>query len=204
MHECRGAWWFRGRCTMSRETAETDRSIVTRRRALAGVGALAVGGTTLSLASAPVGASVQIDAFDVADATFEAEQVDPRADATVAYEYDVGDDAVDHLAFRLLVGDDQVASDELSTSRALFEGTHSLVGRVVDAAAFSTADFEVAPGEQVTHEISVGVEFGVRDYDERVLASATASDTATVVVAHPDEDGVYASLGGAVEIVDGE
>jgi len=59
----------------------------------------------------------------------------------------------------------------------------------------------VVPGSEITRDVTVGVRFAVID-GQSVVAEDTASDTAAVNVAHP-EDATFASVGLQGTITDG-
>ena len=105
------------------------------------------------------------------------------------------------LHIELLVDGDAVASESLRTGSEELENGTDLSGRVVDANAWSASDFKVESGESITREIDVTVEFSVVDVD-RVVAADSATDTAEIVVEHPNDD--HATVGMVGQIVDGE
>ena len=173
---------------------------LSRRRVLLGTASVAVGATALQLvAGQNARANVSVEQVSIDDATFEAEAVDPVVDVTVAYAYAA--DSVSELHIELLVDGDAVASESLRTGSEELENDTDLSGRVVDADAWSAADFEVEFGESITREIDVTVEFSVVDVD-RVVAADSASDTAEIIVEHPNDD--HATVGMVGHIVDGE
>ena len=187
---------------MQDETDADDWSVsnlnsgLSRRRVLLGTASVAVGATALQLvAGQNASANVSVEQVEIADATFEAEAVDPVVDVTVAYAYAA--DSVSELHIELLVDGDAVASESLRTDSEELENDTDLSGRVVDADKWSAVDFEVESGESVTREIDVTVEFSVVDVDS-VVAADSATDTAEIVVEHPT-DGV-ASVGMVGEI----
>ena len=191
---------------MERDTANSDWSIVTkhasRRRALAAMGTVVGGGTTL----APVGsdgarAEVSVESFDVDDATFEAREVTPVIDAEIGYAYRA--DHVAELWIALLVGEEVVAEETLRTGNDELENTTTLSGRVLDSPAYAAADFAVDGGEETSVTVEAGVRFEVRDADGDVLAGDEATDEATVEVVSP-ESGSYATIGGLGEVRDAE
>ena len=191
---------------MQDETDADDWSVsnlnsgLSRRRVLLGTASVAVGATALQLvAGQNARANVSVEQVSIDDATFEAEAVDPVVDVTVAYAYAA--DSVSELHIELLVDGDAVASESLRTGSEELENDTDLSGRVVDADAWSAADFEVESGESITREIDVTVEFSVVDVD-RVVASDSATDTAEIVVEHPNDD--HATVGMVGQIVDGE
>ena len=173
---------------------------LSRRRVLLGTASVAVGATALQLvAGQNARANVSVEDVSIDDATFEAEAVDPVLDVTVAYAYAA--DSVSELHIELLVDGDAVASESLRTGSEELENDTDLSGRVVDADKWSASDFEVESGESITREIDVAVEFSVVDVD-RVVAADSASDTAEILVEHPNDD--HATVGMVGEIVDGE
>ena len=191
---------------MQDETDADDWSVsnlnsgLSRRRVLLGTASVAVGATALQLvAGQNASANVSVEQVEIADATFEAEAVDPVVDVEVAYAYAA--DSVSELHIELLVDGDAVASESLRTESEELENDTDLSGRVVDADKWSAVDFEVESGESITREIDVTVEFSVVDVDS-VVAADTASDTAEIIVEHPT-DGV-ASVGMVGEIRNAE
>lgn len=175
-----------------------DTDSVTRRRALAAVGSVAIGGTALSVAgSQPARAAVSVEQFSVADATFEAAEVTPVVDARIGYAYRA--DTVSTLWFGLTVGGEVVGETTLRTSSTELENTTDLSGRVLDSSAYEQADFAVDPGAETTVDVTVGVRFEVRDSSGAVLASDRGQDTSTVQVVSPKGE-TYATIGGEATI----
>jgi len=114
--------------TMSRRLPATDESRISRRTAVVALGTVAVGsGGLLSLAG-HAHAEVTMDDFDVSDASFEAEQVTPELVADLRFGYDAGTEAVSALRFALEVGGDEIASERLDTTKAVYEGETGLTG----------------------------------------------------------------------------
>jgi len=190
--------------TMSRRLPATDTSRIDRRTALVAVGTVAVGGGGLLSLAGHAHAEVSMDSFDVADAEFEAEQITPELVVDLRYGYDAGTEAVSAVRFGLVVGGDEIASERLDTSRAVFEGQTGLTGRLTDSSAWDASDFAVEVGETVTRDVSVRVVFEVLDRSDSVLVSDTASDTATVEIAHPQANAWTATVGGTGTIQDAE
>ena len=191
---------------MERDSADSDWSIVTehasRRRALAAVGTVVGGGTTLALVGSDgARAGVSVESFEVADATFEASEVTPVLDATIGYAYRA--DHVAELWIGLLVGEEVVAEETLRTASEELENSTDLSGRVTDSPAYAAADFAVGRGEETSVTVEAGVRFEVRDADGDVLAGDEATDEATVEVVSP-ESGSYATIGGLGEVRDAE
>jgi hypothetical protein len=177
---------------------------VSRRQALAGIGTLATGGVgvaALRAGTSPVRAQVSIDEFSVADATFTAESVDPDVVVTIGYDYDVGMNVVSSLRFELVVGETVVASDDLRTDRATLSGETDLRGSVTDAEAWAAQDFAPEVASSVTQELDVTVRFDVLDDTGESIVGDTATDTATVVVSHPQESRYVATVGGSGTVV---
>jgi len=171
-----------------------------RRRVIGGSATVVGGGTVLALVGGQrARAEVSVDNVSVDDAAFEAEAVDPVVDVEVAYAYAA--DSVSELHIELLVDGETIADQSLRTSRSELENTTDLAGRVVDSDEWSSADFEVESGESVEYELEIGVRFSVVG-DGRVIAEDSATDTATVRVAHPNDDS--ATVGMVGQIVDGE
>ena len=191
---------------MERDTADSDWSIVTkhasRRRALAAVGTVVGGGTTLALVGSDgARAGVSVESFEVADATFEASEVTPVIDATIGYAYRA--DSVAELWIGLLVGEEVVADETLRTGSDELENTTDLSGRVLDSPQYSAGDFDVDGGETTSVTVDAGVRFEVRDADGDVLASDESRDESTVEVVSPG-DATHATIGGVADVVDGE
>jgi uncharacterized protein YabE (DUF348 family) len=179
-----------------------DRSLIAqhtnRRRVIIALGSTAVGGGILARTFSDPVAAVSVDTLDVQDAEFDAEAVTPALEATVAYEYDV--ESATNVRVWIAVDGDEVSETELYTSSADTSNDVDMTAPVTDADGFGASDFKTAPGEDlsVTVPVTVGVE--VSDGD-RVIADATASDSAEVVVRNPD-DASSASVGGVVTVVD--
>ena len=173
---------------------------LSRRRALLGTASVGVGATALQLvAGQNARANVSVEDVSIADATFEAEAVDPVVDVEIAYAYAA--DSVSELHIELLVDGDAVASESLRTGSEELENDTDLSGRVADADKWSASDVAVESGESITREIDVTVEFSVVDVD-RVVAADSATDTAEITVEHPNDD--HATVGMVGQIVDGE
>jgi hypothetical protein len=171
--------------------------IVTRRRAVAGLGGLATAGVgVLAIAPDPARAQVSVDTFDVTGGEFTAASITPVADVTIGYDYDVGQEAISELRFALTINDTEVATESLTTQATQLSGETELSARVTESEAWSASDFEVAVGESVSHDVTVGVAFEVRD-SGGVLVSDTAEDTATVTVSHPQANTWTATVGGS-------
>ena len=191
---------------MERDSADSDWSIVTkhasRRRALAAMGTVVGGGTTLALVGIDgARAEVSVESFEVEDATFEASDVTPVIDATIGYEYRA--DHVAELWIALLVGEEVVAEETLRTGSDELENTTDLSGRVLDSPQYSADDFDVDDGETTSVTVDAGVRFEVRDADGDVVASDESRDESTVEVVSP-ADGTHATIGGVADVVDEE
>jgi len=172
---------------------------LTRRRAIGVVATVVGGGTGLAYAGSERGrAEVSVEEVDVSDATFEAPSVEPVVNATIAYAY--RHDSPTELVFELLVDDSVVAGESLRTNSVELENDTDLSGRVVDSAAWDASDFAVENGERIEREVTVGVRFAVVENSE-VMAEDTATDTATVVVEHPNDS--TATVGLSASITDG-
>ena len=189
---------------MSSDPLETDwgndsNVNVSRRRVLAGVGGLAIGGVGLSVGMSGAGAAVSLNSWDVQDQTFEAESVTPVVNATVAYDYDAA--GVSTLWMALTVSGDVVDETGKMVSSDSGSGEESLSGGVLESSAFTQSDFEVGAGGTTTVDVPVGAAFEVRDSAGNVLASDSVEQTAVVKVVHP-EDGV-ATVGGSAVIEQG-
>lgn len=180
----------------------SDSSTVTRRRVLAtgasiiGAGSVGVYGVTRTENAR---ASVDVESFQVSDVTFEAQSVTPVLDATIAYDYSVKN--ASEIFIGLEAGGEQIASETLRTDSSELQNTTELSGNVLDSPAFDQSDFAVASGEETTVSVDVSVVFEVR-YDSNVVASDSASDTASVEVLSP-ESGAYATVGGSASFRDG-
>jgi len=180
-------------------TTVVDEWSVTRRGAIGAAATVVGGGTAIALVASQEGrAAVSVESLKVDDATFESESVDPVIDATVGWAFTY--DAPHHVRVELLVGGDVIAYEQLRTSSSELENETELTGRVVDSASFALSDFKVARGEIATIEVPVSVRFAVL-VDGEAVAEDTASQTAEVVVEHPQGD-EYASVGGMASIRD--
>jgi hypothetical protein len=174
---------------------------VTRRRAVGLMAAVVAGGGGVALATGDAaGAEVSVEELTVDDASFEAEQVDPVADAEVAYAYRY--DTPNAVLLTLDVDGEPIAEADLSTSTAEAEGTETLSGRVVDAPAYDLSAFATEVGETITREVTFGVGISVQVNGEEV-ASDRATETATIEVTNPDDGDPYARIGGEITIRDG-
>ena len=169
---------------------------MSRRHVLAGTAALVTTGGTIVVVGEPARASVSVDELSVENAEFETEEVAPVLDVEIGYEYDVGDEPINALEFSLLVDGTEVSSDELITSRTTLEGDTTLSGSILDSDAWDQSDFRVGVGEEITREISITLEFRAVASDGAVLADDTAEDSASVIVTHPKESTITASVGG--------
>lgn len=181
--------------------ANSDASDQLSRRAAVGAIAAAVGGGTVLVATTGdvEAAEVSVDELRVDDATFEAEQVDPVAEATVAYEYRY--QGANQIRLWLGVDDSEFASVDLSTSTDTAEGTETLTGRVVDASAYSLGAFATEPGETISRDVSFTVGIEVLE-NGTVTVSDEATRTATIEVTNPDDGEPYARIGGEIVIRD--
>jgi hypothetical protein len=175
---------------------------VSRRQALAGIGTVAAGmGGVALIGTQPARARVSVESFAVDDAEFTAESVAPVVDVDISYDYDAGTSAVDELLFELTVGETVVASDSLVTDMTTHEGTLELRGDVTDSDAWSADDFAPAVASKVERDLSVTVRFAVLASDDSVIVEDSKTDTATVVVSHPQQSEYIASVGGSGSIV---
>ena len=183
---------------------QSNRSLsnhITRRRAVGLMAAAVTGGGGLVLATdGAAGAEVSAEELTVGDASFEAEQVDPVADAVVGYAYRY--DTPDTIILTLDVDGETIAEADLSTSTAEAEGTETLSGRVVDASTYDLSAFATDVGETITREVTFGVGISVKVNGEEV-ASDRATETATIEVTNPDDGDPYARIGGEITIRDG-
>jgi hypothetical protein len=179
----------------------SDASEQLSRRAAVGAIAAAVGGGTVLVATTgdAEAAEVSVDELRVDDATFEAEQVDPVAEATVAYEYRY--QGANQIRLWLGVDDSELASVDLSTSTDTAEGTETLTGRVVDASTYSLGAFATEPGETISRDVSFTVGIEVLE-NGTVTVSDETSQTATIEVTNPDDGEPYARIGGEIVIRD--
>jgi hypothetical protein len=159
---------------------------------VAGLATALAGGGGLAVVATDEAVAVSVESLSVDDAQFQAEQVDPVVDVTIGWEYAV--ERAEQVIIELLVGETVVAEESLRTSTAELSNESELSGRVVRSEAWSASDFAVERGETVTRDVTVGVRLAVRA-DESVVAEDTATDTATVEVAYP-EDAASASIGG--------
>ena len=181
--------------------ANSDASDQLSRRAAVGAIAAAVGGGAVLVATTGEAdaAEVSVDELRVDDATFEAEQVDPIAEATVAYAYRYR--GANEIRLWLGVDDSELASVELSTSTDTAEGTETLTGRVVDASSYSLGAFATEPGETISRDVTFTVGIEVLE-NGTVTVSDETTQTATIEVTNPDDGSPYARIGGEIVIRD--
>ena len=165
---------------------------LTRRRMVAGLATALAGGGGLAVVGSEEAVAVSVESLNVADAKFEAKQVDPVVDVEIAYEYAV--ERAEQVVLELRIGETVVAEESLRTSTTELSNTSELSGRIVRSDAWSASDFAVERGETVTRDVTVGVRLAVRA-DESVVAEDAATDIATVEVAYP-ESARTASIGG--------
>lgn len=195
----------RGREPMNEEHNYAEWSPVSRRQALIGVGSLAAGATTYSvIGSDGARAEVTLGALDAQDGELTSDAADPVVDATILYRYDVGSAPIRSLCVGLTIAGDVVAERELSTTTSVLENDVELSGHVIDSDAFETSDFEPAVADSVNHEITVGVVFEAREGDDSVIVAAETSDTAELVVSHPQESEFVADVGGTATFADAD
>ena len=188
---------------MQRPPNATDWSPVSRRQALAGIGTLATGATTVAvLGSDDARAQVTVDGLSVADGTFEANAITPKLIVDVAYRYDVTGADIDHVAFGLRVDDAELDSSALSTSSESLDETTQLGGRLTTLEQYTASAFDPAIGETVTVSFTATVTFAAVDSAGDDIVTASASDDATLTVAHPQDSEYQASVGGTGRIVD--
>jgi len=174
---------------------------LSRRHAIGAVAAAVGGGTVLAAATgdASAAAEVSVDELRVDGATFETDQVDPVAEATVAFEY--RSPGANSVRLYLAVDDDELASTELSTSTDEADGTETLTGRIVDSAGYTLGAFATDAGETITREVTFTVGIEVLENGTVVVDDAT-SETATIEVTNPDDGEPYARIGGTITIRD--
>jgi len=189
---------------MSRQTQRYDRVVSTlnRRRVLAGAGTLAAGGLGVVALGGDARAQVDVEGLQIPDASFTSEQVTPAVAVDIGYNYDVGTAPVQALGFTLAVGGTVIAEDRLETTRSTLSETTTLQGRVTDSDAWGSDDFAPAVGEEINRDLSVSVTFDVLESDDTVIVGDTASTTATVTIAHPQETSYTATVGATGEIID--
>jgi hypothetical protein len=167
-----------------------------RRRVIGGLGALATGGTMLALTPDGASAAVTVDGLEIPDTSFTAESVDPVVDVDIGYSYDAASSVVSALGFTLAVDGTVIAEDTLVTDATTLEETLSLSGAVTDSEAWSAADFQPEVASSVENDLTVSVTFDVLDDREESIVGDSASTTATVVVAHPQEATYQATVSG--------
>lgn len=187
--------------TVENYATDSDATDQLSRRAAVGAIAAAVGGGTVLVATTgdATAAEVSVDELRVDDATFKAEQVDPVAEATVAYEYRYA--GANEVRLWLGVDGSELASVDLSTSTDTADGTETLTGRVVDASAFSLGAFATEPGETISREVTFSVGLEILE-NGTVTVSDEATQTATIEVTNPDDGEPYARIGGEIVIRD--
>lgn len=190
---------------MSNEQQRFDRVVsnLTRRKAIAGTGALLTAGGTLVWVADDASASVTIGEFSVSDASFTKETIDPVLTVTIGYDYDVGTAPVQDLAFGLSVDGTEIASDKLSTSVSTHTGELELSGSILDSDAWSASDFEPAVASTVEQTVNATIDFAVLESDGSEIAGDSATDSAVVSISHPQETEYVASIGGVGSITDG-
>lgn len=190
---------------MSKQHDYAEWSPVSRRQALIGVGSLAAGTATYSVVGSDgARAEVTLGNLEAQDGELTSEAADPVVEATILYSYDVGSAPIQSLWIGLTVGGDVVAKRELSTTTSVLENDVELSGRVTDSDAWDSDDFEPAVADSLTHEIEVGVLFEAREGDDSVIVAADATDTAELVVSHPQESEFFADIGGTATFADGD
>jgi hypothetical protein len=166
-------------------------------------GTLVGGGALLTHSTDTARATVAVDEMTVPDAQFEKESVTPELQLTADYAYAVADGAdIAAVYLATSVGGDVIAEETLSTSTTEADSDASLQGQIVNASAWSTADFSVAVGGSVERTLDISVTLEVRDSDGGVLAGDEARTQPTVTVTHPEKNQTTASIGGTGEIVD--
>jgi len=172
-------------------------STLSRRQAIAGGATLLTAGGTLVWVGGGASAQVSVESLDIADASFEAESIDPVVDIEASYRYDIGTQPIKRVELALSVGDTEVVTESLLTSRTTADGTESLQGRVADSDAWALADFAVAVGESVEHTLSVTLTMTVVDRSGETIISDKATDEVVVSVAHPQANKWTAGIGGS-------
>lgn len=177
------------------DSSQSDRSMY-RRTALAGGTALLAGGSLLAWVGQPATAAITLDSFDVSDAEFSAEEVRPVVDVTAQYRYDAGNSAVANLRFALAVDGTVIASDELTTDRTVFEGTTKLSGSLLESDGLDAENFQPDVADSVSQEVTVELRFEVLDAADEAIVENSATDTATIVVSHPQKSRYVAAVGG--------
>jgi hypothetical protein len=173
-------------------------STPTRRRVLAGAGALAAAGATyLTVGPTGVQAAVTTDGFTVGDGEHGLPGGDvysPVVELTAAWEY-AGADAAARVLVAALIGGDLVADTVIESAAGSDSGTTPLQATVVASDAWSSSDWQAPADGQVSHDVTTKLLFEVRDAEGATLASATASDTATITV-RDTGPALSASVGG--------
>lgn len=184
--------------TMREHDSSQTGASLTRRRLVAGVGTVALGGTAIAFGTQEA-AAVTLDEIETSGGEFEAASVEPELQATVSYEYDVG--SASTVTVWVAVDDDRVAETELYTSMASGSNEVELTAAVLDSDAFSASDFEVSLGEQTT--VTVPMSVGVAVFDgESEQARAEESTSVDVTVTHPDDSDATASVGAVIDVTD--
>ncbi|TQQ78607.1 hypothetical protein EGH24_13880 [Halonotius terrestris] len=182
-----------------------------RRRTLlaAGVSGAAglVAGPLLASEQATADAAVSLGTLDVRGAettTADGTVSDVTARVSAAWKYDLpaGSDP-DSWQLRLLVSDgDATATLDSATGDAKYlsaSGEADLAGSLLATDVFSAEVF-AAPDAGQTREVPVGLGLGfkVTSPDDRVLAAASHTDTATVAITHDSYDAtLHGSAGGS-------
>jgi hypothetical protein len=170
---------------------------ISRRRVLAGVGALATGGVTYATVGATPAAAVETTGFMAEDATASVPadtNPEPELTATGPWSFDRTTDA-DEIMVALLVDEQLIADTEQSVSAPADSGDYELTGTVTDARAYDPADFSPPQGGTREVDMTVEVRLEVRDARGQSLVTADASDDLTLTI---DDAGitVKANIGG--------
>lgn len=174
---------------------------ITRRRALAGVGGLLVGGGAIAtLGSAPA-AAVETTGFHAEDANASVPydtNPEPELTASGPWQYERCDGA-DEVMTAVLVEGDLLASAEQDTTGPADTGDYELTGVLTEVSAFEIDAFSPPKGGTREVEVPVEVRLEVRDARGQTLANASASDSLTLEI---DDSGVRvkADIGGSAAV----
>lgn len=158
---------------------------VSRRKVIAGtVGALAAGGTALTVGTRGARASVDVGGLDISDGTTEqpdGEVYSPVIDVDVAWAYEGCENAAEMIV-AMFVGGSNVDRATLDTAANADSGTAALRCVVVNSDAYTSEDFHAPEGETVHEDVAVELRMEVFDGAGGTLANADARAVPTVSV----------------------
>jgi hypothetical protein len=174
---------------------------ITRRRAVAGVGGLLVGGGAIATFATAPAAAVETTGFHAEDGSAAVPydtNPEPELTASGPWQFERCDGA-DEVMTAVLVDGDLLASSEQDTTGPADTGDYELTGTLTEIRAFDADAF--SPPKDGTREVGVPVEvrLEVRDPRGQTLADASASDDLTLAI---DDSGVSvkADIGGSAAV----